>query len=320
MQAFPAEPYFPLLGAHSALLAGADAIPWINQTLRRSPESALAHIELAAILQARGATDQALVTLRRAAELDPAQARAVLNLGLSWGLEPERLLRAVPDGPVSSRMLVHLAQQSRDPEQSIRWLKEAETRDSRSAPVQQELAELLYRDLSSKDGVVCRNDRESCLNMAEQYVARGYSPEVPRRRVLTALLLAERGQTGEAETQLEATCRDLPEDLPCAEAFVKLTLANQSPRLLAATKRLVAVGCRTTERCAETHLRLGDLLGGRGEWRLALMHYRLATQEVSSPRAWQAVAVASERLRQPGLAAEARRRAHLLSGGGTANK
>lgn len=313
VRAYPAEPYFPLLGSSGALAAGEDAIPWISRALERSPTNAQSHLQLGRILHARRATDQAMGALRRAIELDPRQVRAVLRLGKQWGLEPAILKAAAPEGPAGAALLVLLAGVTRDIPTRLHLLEKALKRDPNQADAHHQLATELLRAVTLEQGTnVCKAQREPCLDKAAAHARRGYEPGSPRTGILEARILAERGQAHEAEEHLARTCEQLPGDLGCSDALVAQALVNDSPRLPTAVKSLIALACGNRERCGESHLKLGNRFAGAGQWHVALAHYRHATTETPSTQTWQALARAAERLGQETLAADARRRMALL--------
>jgi uncharacterized protein HemY len=78
-------------------------------------------------------------------------------------------------------------------------------------------------------------------------------------------------------------------------------------------RALIASGCATRERCAATHLGLGQQFAGLGQWRNAQNHFRQATQEWPTVDGWRALANASTELGQSSRAEDALRRAELLS-------
>lgn len=306
--AYPAESYFPLLGSSAALAARQNPMPWINRALERGPDNAEAHVQLARILRARGATSQALGALRRAVVLDPLQIANVLRLGSDWQLPPRDLATIAPDGASGAALLVRLASKSEDERDRIELLEQAIERNPEQAEAHQALALVLVRDLErGQRGVFCSERREECLTRALEHSRLGDRPHNAQTGMLQARLLEQQGSFKEAEALLARTCDEFAADLGCRDALVVRALANDSPELDRFVKALVAVGCGNRERCAQIHRTLGGRFAKAGQWHVALGHYRHAVREAPSHEAWQALASAAERTGQESLAAEARR-------------
>jgi tetratricopeptide (TPR) repeat protein len=311
---YPADPYLPLLGASAALASQKDALPWAARAIECAPNSAPAQLALARALQARRATAQALVALRRAIELDPGSAGSAIRLGLEWRLPPELLARAVPEGPNGTAPLRMLADASQPGStERVHWLEEALARDPESASIHYRIALELSRDvLLGERGVICRERRNDCLRRAAQHAARAAVPPSPAAAVLSAQLVELSEGPGAAEEHLAAGCAPFPGDEECARSLVALALRNQSARLPAAVRVLIAAGCATRERCEATHSSLAGQYATLGQWRNAAHHYRQATQEWPTAGNWRALANASRQLGQTERAEDALRRAELL--------
>ncbi len=315
VRAYPADPYFPLLGTSAALAARQNAIPWAARALERAPSSGPAHLALGRALHARGATGQAIGALRRAAELDPNRAFAAIALGVEWKVPLEALVAAIPDGPAGAPLFRMLADASPDSSQRLRWLEAALERDPSDVELHYRTALELYRDLSKRErGAICRDTRDDCLRRAATHVQRASEPPNPRAAILEAQLVELSEGPLRAEEQLAAACSHFPGDEACAKERVTLALRNNSPQLPGAVRALVASGCATPERCAETHFHLGQQFAGQGQWNTAASHFRQATVEMPTAESWRAFAGASKQLGQEVRAEDALRRAELLDG------
>jgi tetratricopeptide (TPR) repeat protein len=312
--AYPADPYFPLLGASAALAAQRDALPWAARAIERAPGSAQAELVLARALHARHATDQALGALRRAIELDPASAGSAIRIGFDWRLSPELLARIVPEGPQGTASLQLLADASQPGSTDrVHWLEQALSRDPKSAAIHYRIALELHRDvLLGERGVICPQRRDECLRRAAEHAARATDPPSAPAVVLEAELLQLRLGPRAAEDRLADGCARFPGDEACARALFTLALDNQSARLPAAVRALTASGCATRERCAATHSSLGAQFAARGQWHNAQNHFRQATLEWPTADNWRALANASKELGQLERAEDALRRAALL--------
>lgn len=312
-RSFPADPYFPLLGASAALASGRDALPFVARALERAPRLAESHLQLARVLRARGATDQALGAVRRAVELHPRRDHEAIALMSGWDVSPARMRRAVPEGPAGARMLRRLAQRSRDPSLRVAWLRDAAGRNAEDTDTRYALSRALLSDLRrGAAGPHCNDRRAACLAEARRHAAAGGRPGHPRSEVLAAELLMVEGRSSEAEARLEATCQRFPRDAHCAEALVRLALENDSRQLEASIERLVSAGCDAAASCAGVHLRLSRMLSRAGRAHQALGHLQSAARERPTAEAWGEVAMAASRLGRPRLAERARVRARAL--------
>jgi tetratricopeptide (TPR) repeat protein len=315
VRSYPADPYFPLLGASAALAERKDAVPWVARAIERSPNSVQAQLLLARALQARRATRQALGALRRAIELEPDSVGAAMRTAAEWRLAPDLLALAVPDGARGARALMALADASpAGSAEQLRWLSEATVRDPSAAAIHQRLALALQRDLQlGERGVVCREQREACSARAREHAERAVALDAtPSRLVLLAQLIELFDGPRPAEQRLLAGCAAFPGDEDCAAGLVVLAFRNDSPSLPAAVRALIAAGCKTRERCAAVHTSLGRMYASAGQWHGAANHYKQATQEWPTVEAWRGLATASRELGQNARAEDALRRSLLL--------
>jgi tetratricopeptide (TPR) repeat protein len=313
--AYPADPYIPLVGAAAALAAHQDALPWAARALERAPESAPAHLVLGRALHARRASEQAVVALRRAIELDPDAAGPAIGLASGWNLPTELLARAVPRGSAGVRPLEILADLSPPGEQRLHWLSQALERDPERSPLHYRIALELYHDvLRGERRVICRERPDDCVGRAREHVARASASPTPGQAVLDAQLVDLASGAVAAEERLVQGCASFVGDEACASALVRFALRNRSPRLPEALRASIAAGCATRERCAATHLGLGRELAGAGQWQAAQNQFRESTQQWPTPEGWRALAAASTKLGQPERAEDALRRAALLDG------
>jgi tetratricopeptide (TPR) repeat protein len=311
IRAYPADPYFPLLGSAAALGAGQNALPWVARALERGPTNGTAHIYLARALQAQGATRQAFDALHRAALLDPSQIDQAVRLAFAWN--PSDVASVVPDGAAGAPVLRALADKARDLPQRVRWLEAALERDPGDADGHYRLASLLFQDLvNEQQGVVCPERSDWCASAVVEHARRAESAGSSSAAILGARVLEWQSGAREAEAALAAVCSRLPADLECASELVSLAIRNESPRLPEAVNALVALGCGTPASCGQTHMTLGDRFARAGQWPSAASHYRWATRETPSPATWRALARASRELGQSVRADDALRRAELL--------
>ncbi len=316
MLAYPAEPYFPLLGASAALGEGKNAVAWIGRALERNRTSTQAYLLLGRILHARGATDQALGAFRHAIELDPNSTAWVLELVTHWKLSQVELEQIVPDGAAGARVLLSLAYQTSDIPLRVSILERALERKPNFADAHHQLATELLADLR-RGGEVCGGARQSCLERALNEARQGAMANSSRTAVLTANIRRELGEGASAEQQLARDCQEFVGDHACAEALVDLALANNSEHLPEAIHGWTAIACVDRERCAAAELSLGRKLGATDRWNMALTHFERAAREMPSVETWRAIADTAQRVGQKTLAHDALRHLQLL-GAGTA--
>lgn len=312
---FPADPYFPLLGSSAALAAGRDPLPWISRALERAPRLSDAHIQLARILKARGAEDQALGALRRAVELDGRKSKLALNMGVAWRVPVQTLHKAVPEGAPGAFLLRLLAQRAEEPATRLAWLEDVVRRAPGDADGHYWLAAELLADLRRGEKAVACGERAVCLTRAREHARRGERAGDPRVAILLAELDVQAGDPHGAERKLRMACTRFAGNAGCDEAVVTLALDNDSPELPASVRSFVASGCSTQEACGRTHLTLGHLFARAGRWNTALGHYEHAAREAPSADTWRALAEVSGRLGHTGIQADAQRRVRLLEAG-----
>jgi tetratricopeptide (TPR) repeat protein len=311
MEAYPADPYFPLLGSVAAFAARQNALPWVARALERGPASGTAHVQLARALQLRGATDQALGALRRAASLDPAQIDAAVQLALRWNAA--RVDDMVPDGLAGAAVLRALADRSSDPVRRLLWLEQSLEREPDDREAHYRVAAELFQDLrKGATGLICVERREACIAAVLRHGGRAERSDSPRVAILRAQLWEWQGDAVKAETELASICDRFPGDASCAQELAVFAIRNKSPRVPAAVNAWVALACATRASCGQAHLQLGGQFAATGQWHSAVTHYRQATQETPSPYSWRALAQASRQIGQEARASDALRRADLL--------
>ncbi|MEY2933725.1 MAG: lipopolysaccharide lipooligosaccharide O-antigen ligase, partial [Pseudomonadota bacterium] len=313
VRAYPAEPYVPLLGSSGALAAGSNPLPWIARALERNPQNASTHLQLARVLRARGATEQAFGAVRHSLALDPGSLHSVFGLAREWKVSPATFEAAAPLGRAGAPLLLLLAEHTDDVTVRRHLLEEVLERDPDAADAHHRLAIDLLSELSLGEGGRCASRRESCLTELAQHVQRAAIPGNSRSVVLEGQLLAARGEPQRAEQFLEHGCQPFPGDVKCLREWVARALANQSSRLQDAVNAYVAAGCSNADGCAYAHMTLGTMFANAGRWHDALSHYQHATREAPTPEAWQAVASVAERLGDETTATDALRRVNLFA-------
>jgi tetratricopeptide (TPR) repeat protein/O-antigen ligase len=314
LQAFPADPYFPLLGGSAALADGKDALPWAARALERAPRNGSVHVLLARALWARGARTQALASLRRALELDPTQGDTALRLARRWRHGPDDTLTLGPAGEAGVPLLEQLVARAPDSRLRKRWLDEWIAHAPRDSRVRYAVAEALLDELErGPASELCRARRHDCVLELLQRLD-GLEPDSTRTAMLRARLALVQGNKEEAEALLREACDAAPSDVSCGLELVELALANDRSDLDATLRSLVASACTSASSCASVHQSLAEIFAAHVEWAAALDHYQRALQEAPSPALFRAAAGAADKLGRPMQAAAFRRRAEAAQG------
>jgi len=302
MARFPADPYFPRIGAVAARRAGdADPMPWVQRALERGVNQGATHLVTAQILQDRGARLQALFELRRTAELDPALASEVGALAAAWARGVEDLERAAPNDSRGSAVLVAAAVRVASPELREQALRAALRRDRASTSALRELARLLQRNV---DNGSCMSS-EPCVEEALQ-AARAWGvvePAAAEPLELEAHVLRALGRPAEAALMLERRCPGLVDREHVRCLLARLDLARRQPgagsgELSQLASAAAREACRQLSNCANTLLSIGDTLREASLLPEALVTYEQAAEQQPTTRALLRaadVAVALER-------------------------
>ncbi|WP_437673360.1 O-antigen ligase family protein [Sorangium sp. So ce131] len=288
----PAEPYFPLLGAVVALQSRSESpIPWLQRTLERSRRHGRAHLLLAEVLASRGAKEQALLSLRLAAEDDPEVITTAAALARQWTQRWDELQRAVPEGEAGAEMLERMAvswDRQGDMELRLRCAEEAIARDPARIKARWAVGDTLLAMLDAPSSTRCGGaggaeaQRAACERQVEEHAAAIQSHKESSFLAvhLRARLLLLRGKAAEAEQLLAGSCERLDDRTSCLR--LRVQAASQMPsseRLLPAIRDLLSASCSAPAPCAAAATWAGDLLAARREYSSAVTHYARAAQD-----------------------------------------
>jgi hypothetical protein len=180
-----------------------NALAWINAALLRAPNNARTHLLLGQLLASRGQVDQAVVSLRLAAEEREVQPQVVRVMAER---APERLMDVVPDGPMGATLLRLIAgtveRKARAP-----LLEEAAKRAPSNALVAVEHAtEKLHR--LAADSVQCAEETPCHKEMTKLIVhAQELGASPAQLRVLRARLRSLGGDLRGAFEELLNGCQ-----------------------------------------------------------------------------------------------------------------
>lgn len=288
----PAEPYFPLLGAVVASQGRSESpLPWLQRTLERSRRHGRAHLLLAEVLASRGATEQALLSLRLAVEDDPRVTSTAAGLALQWTRRWEDLLRAVPEGAAGAEMLERLAiAWGREGDQALRLrcAEEAIARAPDRIGARWAAGDALLTMLGDPGSAHCGGAedaaarRAACEEQLEAHAAaiQGRKESSFFAVQLRARLLLLRKKSAEAEQLLAGSCERLDDRAGCLR--LRVTAAAQMPspeRLFPAIRDFLSASCSSPSACAAASTWVGDLLVARKDYPSAVTHFARAAQD-----------------------------------------
>ncbi|MGK4001917.1 O-antigen ligase family protein [Sorangium sp. So ce1036] len=304
----PAEPYFPLLGAVVAMKGRSESpIPWLQRTLERSRRHGRAHLLLAEVLASRGATEQALLSLRLAVEDDPRVTSAAARLALQWARRWEELVRAVPEGEAGAEMLERMAiawERQGDQGLRLRCAEEAIARAPDRIGARWAAGDTLLAMLDDPGSPRCGGAegaaarRAACEEQIEAHAAaiQGRKESSFFAVQLRARRLLLRKESAEAERLLAGSCERLDNRPGCLR--LRVTAAAQMPspeRLLPAIRDLLSASCSSPSACAAASTWVGDLLAARKDYSSAVTHFaRAAQDEPTEERLLKLASAASE--------------------------
>ncbi|MEJ7734733.1 MAG: O-antigen ligase family protein [Polyangiaceae bacterium] len=204
----PADYYFPLLGGAMAWrFQDRNPIPWIQRALERAPLSGRAHLLLADVVAARGATAQALFELRLAAEYEPPLGGSTASRAARWSRSFDDVMRAVPESAVGVSILDTVAGKVKDAEIIRRADEEILRRDPTKIGPRQRVVFARIQALQREGDGLCV-DRAKCQREVEEQceaLQRLY-PDSSLAAQLRADLLTVMGKTGEAAALLGTAC------------------------------------------------------------------------------------------------------------------
>lgn len=320
----PAEPYFPLIGALIAWRGrDSDPLPWLQRTLERDPVSGRAHLLLAEVLRDRGATAQALMELRIAAENDAALIAPAAQTALRFTTKFDDLMRAVPAGKAGAATLDELAVRLDAMGQlEARSLcdREAILRDSTRVGPRTREALALIRALnpaSASTSPLCA-DRARCEATIEAH-AQALEIAEPRASLAAQIRARKRmadGQPDEAERLLAGECARASDRGACAKLRVEAAAQLKGPdRIAAAVRDYLAAECSRAQACADAALWAGNVRASRGEWGAAMALYNRAARDDPGESRWLALADAAGRVGAHAQAAEALEKVAQKRGG-----
>jgi tetratricopeptide (TPR) repeat protein len=311
----PAEPYLPLVGAERAWRARDDnPIPYLERALERAPIYGRAHLLLAEILAARGATGQAMLELRLCVEQDRGLVTPAVAAAIRTSRKREDLDKMVPVGRPGAEVLDTLAAwlTSSSPQLAAQLDEEALRRDPSLPNPHERLGMGLVADLErGEQGLRCSGDaaRRDCVARVESHARGlcGIASESSRGERLRARLLLALARPADAAALLEQACERASDRVPClmlrTEALARL---KDQARVERELKRIVTVGCSDTHECIQTWTWHGDFSRAHGNLGAAVSAYEHAVElDPANEYVWAKLADAASQIGQHAQAAHA---------------
>lgn len=281
MQRYPAEAFFPLMGAVRAQLLGNDEImPWIERALEINPKFGRAHFVLARQLSIRYRA-QARLEYRLAYESDMNLREQILKESPRLAADADEAMELVPAGKDGIDVLENLAEalHNRIPSSVVRIDAELEARDHDAPGVIRRRAAAALSDYVHDHAwcgtrAVCR---EAAISAARAVVARDQT-SCDGRRQLAKVFVATGNPVG-AFDELERSIDAVKEKATCERALVMLALeTKQERRADVALERILRGGCGTADECIELFEWAAEVEEGRQRSSRAIALYKRAAQ------------------------------------------
>jgi tetratricopeptide (TPR) repeat protein len=309
----PGESYFPLLGAALAFKTGREnPLPWIGRALELGPTNGHVHLLLADLLGSRGATRQAMLHLRLAAEYDTSLGSVIAQQVARWAPTMEVIQQAIPKGAYGPVILSAVCNTLSQIELKISCFRYAISQSPKDATLLNHLAESLL-DATRKAVSPCIEGlSQDCLDEVERTakMLAKVSPQSWRSQYLLGKKLEAQGDFIGAAAALGRACPPGSEGLPCARETVNVALASGSvPIIIAAVDAYSDRSCGDSAACAGALDSLGNMLDVAGKGRLAVTYFTKAAEAEGTSERWLRVARRASQLQLFGLARTALDRA-----------
>jgi hypothetical protein len=308
----PGESFFPLLGALVASRAGdGDALALIARSLELGPTNGPVHLVLADLLQAHGATTQAMLHLRLAAQYDRTLAGAVGARAPRWASSIDLLMQAIPDGPNGESVLLDACAKERQLAPKLDCFRRAVLGNPHSSQAQQHLAESLLLAIQARQPP-CDTLVERCAVEADVAIqtAERLEPKSWRPGYLMSKVLLVRGDIVGAARLLTRVCPPSVEGDECwHEALMTAIKSGSSDAISTAANAFAARPCDGVESCANMFTLLASNLESGGQPALASTFFTKAAEADPSAARWLKVAEQATQAQLYGVARAALERA-----------
>lgn len=309
---FPADPYFPrMMGLTLMRTNDPSILRWVGYALERDPTSGRSHVLLAHALHKRGATAQALVALRSAAQFDDDIVPEVSRLLLSWSPNPDSWPQYAPAGANGARLLTGLSSTlPAGSAERLATLKQAyDLHDSPTVRVA--LARTRVEALELDTALCTAASRETCIADTERLISTVPSEAIPDDVVeVRARLEVQRGNAAGAERLLETACRS-PVGA-CARVWAGLAAARGD--LWPTVEKLLSRACPPSGRCAHSCDMLADVAARHDDHAGAARLLKRGAEQDPSLERWERAGDAAVKAERHADAVYAYRQAARLAG------
>lgn len=308
----PGESFFPLLGALVAMRTHGDSLPWLGRALELAPTNGPVHLVLAELLQSHGATTQAMLHLRLAAEYDRTLGGIVGARAPLWAPSIDLLMQAIPEGPRGASVLLDACARERRVELKTECFRRAALADPSSPEAHQQLAEQLLHLIRAGQQPCNKSSLETCTNEAEAAIraAERLTPKSWRLGYLMAKVLLARGDTVGAARLLTSVCPPNTEGDDCwHDALATAIQSGSNDAISAAASASGARPCDGMESCAKAFATLASNLESGGQLALACTFFTKAAEADPSATRWLTVAEHAQQAQLYGVARTALDRA-----------
>lgn len=299
----PADAHLLRLGAQRLLYEEpARGIAWLNASLLQAPRAGRTYLLLGQTLARLGRTDQALVSLREAAQHAKELSPTVAALARRWS--KDHVLRAVPEGVAGAPVLLELALQSPSGAEKISLLQQAEVRDPELLGLAEARIEAELDAIAAKSSPCDAGHTEECLRRVGEALDR-LEPRAltPRRVSLRARWLDASGRLDEALTWLTARCPRNSEGRPCLELLLGLA-ARKDTAAASRAAEILTGSCAAGNECVSALRRVAQVFRARGEAVLSLSYQQRVVEADPSWSNWLDLALLA---RDQGRTVEAER-------------
>lgn len=310
----PGEAFFPLLGALVAQRTHTGRpLTWIARALELAPTNGPAHLVLADLMHAHGATSQAMLHLRLAGQYDRTLGGAVSRRASAWAPSIDLLMQAIPSGTWGQRVLLATCEGERRLPLKFDCFRQAVSRASDSPEVQLRFAETLLQAVQAGEPPCNDASAESCTAEAERAIraARRLAPLTWRPSYLLAKVLRTRGDILGAAQLLTKTCPPSFQGEECwHEALALAIKSGATDAISAAANALGARPCDGMESCAKMYASLASELEAGGQLALASKFFIKAAESEPAAARWLKVGEIAAQAHLNGVARAALDRAN----------
>jgi tetratricopeptide (TPR) repeat protein len=279
MLRYPAEPFFPLMGAVRSQVSGEGMVlPWAARALERNPRFGRAHFVLARSLMV-GHSAQARLEYRLAYENDSLLRPAVVKEAGPIIFDLQTAKELVPDGPGGVELLDALvvALAPRLPSTSVILDDELHRRDPNAIEPLRRRAAAAVADVVTEEPWCTPPDRCLTSTLATTDELAALEPERCEPYVLRARLLIKKGDPAQALDGLERSLVNVADRALCQRHVIAMSFeSGQNARGDRVLDEIVRGGCAAASECVDLYTWAASLELGRGHAVRAVRLYRRA--------------------------------------------